>query len=142
MPWFLGLRQRWGARFLRAANGWWIPRALCFQFLVWDHRWLKFLRLSQFCGLRRRWGGVLRDHHGAWMRGFSKFVGRCSALEAELWGIATGLRIAWDMGFRQLVVETASMDAISVLQNKLHNNNPTSLISYVRDLCQQECTVL
>ncbi|KAK8554063.1 hypothetical protein V6N12_031041 [Hibiscus sabdariffa] len=33
------------------------------------------------------------------------------------------------------------MDAISVLQNKLHNNNPTSLISYVRDLCQQEWCV-
>ncbi|KAK8631589.1 hypothetical protein V6N13_028372 [Hibiscus sabdariffa] len=60
-------------------------------------------------------GGVLRDYHSAWVRGFSKFVGRCLALEAELWGISTRLKIAWDMGFRQLVVETDSMDAIAVL---------------------------
>ncbi|KAK8681302.1 hypothetical protein V6N13_053706 [Hibiscus sabdariffa] len=43
-------------------------------------------------------GGVLRDYHGSWVRGFSKFVGRCSTLEEELWGMATGLKIAWDMG--------------------------------------------
>lgn len=29
-------------------------------------------------------GGVLRDHHRAWLTGFQRSVGCCSALNAEL----------------------------------------------------------
>ncbi|KAK8479269.1 hypothetical protein V6N11_064496 [Hibiscus sabdariffa] len=85
--------------------------------------------------------GVLRDHYGIWVCGFFKFVRRCSTLEVELRRMTTRLKIAWDMGFRQLVVKADNMDAIKVLRNQFHKRNLISLINYVRDLCQQEWRV-
>ncbi|MBA0806066.1 hypothetical protein Gohar_005538 [Gossypium harknessii] len=32
-------------------------------------------------------GGVIRYHHGNWILGFTRYLGRCSVFEAELWGI-------------------------------------------------------
>ncbi|KAK8609377.1 hypothetical protein V6N13_061826 [Hibiscus sabdariffa] len=39
-------------------------------------------------------GGVFRDSKGAWLYGFFKFIGCCSIVEAELWGIFVGLSLA------------------------------------------------
>lgn len=39
----------------------------------------------------------------------------CSTLEAELWGIYHGINIAWSRGFRNLIVESDSVDAIEAL---------------------------
>lgn len=35
-------------------------------------------------------GGVVRDHHGNWIVGFTRLVGKCSPFEAELCGIFDG----------------------------------------------------
>ncbi|KAE8675571.1 tir-nbs resistance protein [Hibiscus syriacus] len=48
-------------------------------------------------------GGVIRDHMGAWVVGFSKVIGMCSAWEAELWGVYNGLCLAWNMGGGRIV---------------------------------------
>ncbi|KAK8487132.1 hypothetical protein V6N13_046583 [Hibiscus sabdariffa] len=65
----------------------------------------------------------------------------CSALEVELWEMATGLEIAWGMDFKQLIVKADSMDAIKVLQNRLHKNNLIALINYVKEFYSQNCRV-
>ncbi|KAL4382902.1 hypothetical protein GQ457_15G029930 [Hibiscus cannabinus] len=51
-------------------------------------------------------GGGFRNSEGVWLHGFSKFIGCCSILEAELWGICMGLSLAWDRGFRCIMVES------------------------------------
>ncbi|KAK8521953.1 hypothetical protein V6N12_066523 [Hibiscus sabdariffa] len=51
-------------------------------------------------------GGVFRDSNGAWVAGFSKYVGRCSALEAEFWAVFEGLQCAWQLGHRRVLVES------------------------------------
>ncbi|MBA0763079.1 hypothetical protein Gotri_012596 [Gossypium trilobum] len=38
-------------------------------------------------------GGFVRDHNGRWIVGFSKYLGNCTVMEAELWGILEGLNI-------------------------------------------------
>ncbi|XP_039008432.1 uncharacterized protein LOC120136477 [Hibiscus syriacus] len=43
-------------------------------------------------------GGVIRDYTGNWMTGFHKCVGITNPLQAELWGVFTGLQIAWNYG--------------------------------------------
>ena len=56
------------------------------------------------------WGrGLLRDHEGRWLDGFSTRFGTCSMVEAELWALIHGLRIAWERGISQLVVEIDSL---------------------------------
>ncbi|MBA0724721.1 hypothetical protein Golax_021386 [Gossypium laxum] len=36
-------------------------------------------------------GGVVRDEIGKWILGCNHFLGKCSAFDAELWGILDGL---------------------------------------------------
>ncbi|KAK5794169.1 hypothetical protein PVK06_035378 [Gossypium arboreum] len=41
-------------------------------------------------------GGCVRDHNGEWIIGFTKYLGNCTVLEAELWGILNGLNLILD----------------------------------------------
>lgn len=50
-------------------------------------------------------GGLLRDGRGTWIVGYSRAIGVCSVLTAELSGIMDRLLVAWDMGFRKVQVE-------------------------------------
>ena len=54
-------------------------------------------------------GGLLRDHRGRWLIGFSIRLDICSAVEAELWALIHGLRLSWDRGIKLLIVETDSL---------------------------------
>ncbi|KAE8661432.1 hypothetical protein F3Y22_tig00113725pilonHSYRG00267 [Hibiscus syriacus] len=42
-------------------------------------------------------GGVIRDEKGEWIMGFHKAIEICSILEAELWGVLEGMKIAWEL---------------------------------------------
>lgn len=65
-------------------------------------------------------GGVIRGEEGEWIRGFSvKCVDRVCEL-VEAWGVLYGLQICWDLGIKQLEVES---DALQVVQRieQLHH---------------------
>ncbi|KAE8732237.1 hypothetical protein F3Y22_tig00002237pilonHSYRG00986 [Hibiscus syriacus] len=40
-------------------------------------------------------GGVMRNSDRRWILGYTRFTGHCTPLQAELWGIATGLNLVW-----------------------------------------------
>ncbi|KAK8713068.1 hypothetical protein V6N13_148295 [Hibiscus sabdariffa] len=86
-------------------------------------------------------GGVLRSHQGAWITGFTKYIGRCSVLEAELWGIASGLELAWSLDCRRLVVESNSAKALKTIARGVCNASQITLIRYISDLCNRDWTV-
>ncbi|KAL4272707.1 hypothetical protein GQ457_13G011180 [Hibiscus cannabinus] len=44
--------------------------------------------------------GVIRDESGVWIFGFTRRIGRCSVLTAELWAIHDMLNHAWNIGLR------------------------------------------
>ncbi|KAF7822906.1 reverse transcriptase [Senna tora] len=50
-------------------------------------------------------GGLLRDHSGRWISGFSVFIGIGNALLAELWAVFHGLKLASQCQVKNLVVE-------------------------------------
>ncbi|KAF7844636.1 putative RNA-directed DNA polymerase [Senna tora] len=56
-------------------------------------------------------GGVVRDYMGRFIYGFSKNLGSCDALAAELWGVILGLNMAWELGIKKVVVEVDSTSA-------------------------------
>ena len=45
-------------------------------------------------------GGILRDHSGGWISGFSLNLGLASNNMAELAAIRHGLEMTWNMGFK------------------------------------------
>ncbi|CAN1179527.1 Putative ribonuclease H protein At1g65750, partial [Linum perenne] len=60
-------------------------------------------------------GGLVRDEWGRCLLAFSSKVGSCSITRAELRGIATGLKLAWEAGFKKIVVQADSRAAISLI---------------------------
>lgn len=60
-------------------------------------------------------GGVLRDHHGTWIKGFTYNMGVCTAFIAELWAVYRGLRMAWDTGCTRVMLKIDSQAVCQVL---------------------------
>jgi hypothetical protein len=50
-------------------------------------------------------GGLIRDCHGRWIKGYSRSVGRASSVLAELWGVRDGLQLAISLNIDCLEVE-------------------------------------
>ena len=61
-------------------------------------------------------GGLLRDHRGNWINGFSANLGWCSYVKAELLALLKGLQLAWNMGVSHLEVEIDSHVALKLTQ--------------------------
>lgn len=61
-------------------------------------------------------GGVLRNSTGAWIMGFSQTLDICSAWEAEVWAVHTGLSLALSTGVVKLHLESDSWEVIQALQ--------------------------
>ncbi|GKV53477.1 hypothetical protein SLEP1_g59999 [Rubroshorea leprosula] len=62
-------------------------------------------------------GGIFRDDLGNWLLGFYRNIGYTSSLSAELWALRDGLKLAVDKGFSQLIVETDSMVAKTLIDS-------------------------
>ncbi|KAE8680042.1 hypothetical protein F3Y22_tig00111392pilonHSYRG00178 [Hibiscus syriacus] len=86
-------------------------------------------------------GGVIRSSNGGWILGFSKVLGICSIVEAELWGIHEGLSHAWNLGERQIMVEADNLEVIRMLKGKTNKGSIFTLLDRVNELLKQEWTV-
>lgn len=60
-------------------------------------------------------GGLVRDHHGRWLGGFTRFIGETHAYIAELWGALEGLLLAWTKGYRHVELQLDSKVVVSQL---------------------------
>ncbi|KAF7839819.1 DNA polymerase alpha subunit B [Senna tora] len=87
-------------------------------------------------------GRVVRDDNGSFVAGFMKKLDDCSILAAELWGIACGLEVAWDMGFRRVSLEADSLTAITMVQNHVEDSHPcANLIHKIHSWLSQDWEV-
>lgn len=60
-------------------------------------------------------GGLIRGSEGEWLAGFSKFLGKCDAFIAELWGVLEGLRCAKRMGFTAVELNVDSLVVVNII---------------------------
>ena len=81
-------------------------------------------------------GGLLRNDRGIWVHGFSRFCGRSSNLLAELSAIWRGLQLAWDFGYRSIIIEYDSKSALDLIADTKENDfHPhANLLSLIRKL--------
>ncbi|CAL8164027.1 unnamed protein product [Prunus armeniaca] len=79
-------------------------------------------------------GGVIRDPFGGWVSGFAINLGKGQVLEAEIWGLFFGLKLAIEKGISSLIIEMDSAIAVNLCQNSsmltLH-----PLAALVRNCC-------
>ena len=59
----------------------------------------------------------MRNDQGNWVGGFATNLGNCSALVAEIWGAWQALKLAWDWGYRKIILEMDSKVAIQLITN-------------------------
>ncbi|MBA0574654.1 hypothetical protein Golob_001842, partial [Gossypium lobatum] len=59
--------------------------------------------------------GVVRDHNGNWIMGFTRFLGVCSPFEAEVWSILNGFLILLNKGYRRAIILTDNLEVAQIL---------------------------
>ncbi|PPD70071.1 hypothetical protein GOBAR_DD33043 [Gossypium barbadense] len=67
-------------------------------------------------------GGAIRDDHGRWKMGFTRKIGICSTVEVKLWGAYDGLRQAWHIGARNVILELNSLEVVHMLLSPMEGN--------------------
>ncbi|PRQ51455.1 putative ribonuclease H-like domain, reverse transcriptase zinc-binding domain-containing protein [Rosa chinensis] len=69
-------------------------------------------------------GGVLRDHSGTWISGFSASLGNGTVLQAEAWGLLLGLQLASKNRCQHLIVECDSEVLVNLINNGVNDLHP------------------
>ena len=82
--------------------------------------------------LKVRVGGVLKDEDGAYIQGFSINLGCCSVEAAELWAILHGMKMAWEVSSKCLLIEFDCLVVVQWLNSMGEPSNPL-------DALIQEC---
>lgn len=86
-------------------------------------------------GNRAGCGDLLRGTNGKWLKGFVRKIEVCDALHAEMWGLYSGLELAWQVGVSHLCVEGDSKLLIDMVTNNCKTNGTTpSLMRRIRNL--------
>ncbi|PNX97212.1 nucleic acid binding protein [Trifolium pratense] len=80
-------------------------------------------------------GGLLCDSDGRWLTRYSRKIGTCDALGAEMWGMYLGMQIAWRQGFNNLQVESDSKMLVDMITGKTRiNGKPSTLVRRIQEL--------
>ncbi|CAN1147088.1 Putative ribonuclease H protein At1g65750, partial [Linum perenne] len=88
-------------------------------------------------------GGVLRDWQGRSIDVFAANLGTCSITRAELTRIIIGMERAWNVGIRDLEIQTDSLTAVGLLKNdEATDHQHASLIAQFIRLLDRSWTVM
>ena len=63
-------------------------------------------------------GGLIRDDHGKWAKGFLRKISKVSSLEAKLWAIRDGLILCNQLLIQELLIKLDAKAVISLLTCK------------------------
>jgi L1 cell adhesion molecule like protein len=86
--------------------------------------------------------GILRDSNGCFIFVFAAMMHQLFVIEAELWGIYYGLKLAWERGFRKIKVYSYFLVAIKLLKDGCPLTHPhRTLVENVHQIHQNERSV-
>ena len=71
-------------------------------------------------------GGLVRDEHGSWIGGFTRYIGSTNSFIAELWGLREGLLLCCNLNIDFLVVEMDAQVVVEIFKNDSYVNNAIS----------------
>ncbi|CAN1804498.1 Putative ribonuclease H protein At1g65750 [Linum perenne] len=87
-------------------------------------------------------GGCLRNSEGRVIDVFAANLGNCSITRAELTGVVIGLERAWNIGIRQVEVQTDSAVVVKLVsKDALGEHQHATLVSRLRNLIQRSWQV-
>ncbi|KAF7826507.1 ribonuclease H [Senna tora] len=62
-------------------------------------------------------------------KGFALNIGACGVVDAELWGMSEGLKMAWNHGCRRLCLESDSQLAVNMVVNGVEDSHCAAPLS-------------
>ncbi|KAG4985770.1 hypothetical protein JHK82_033375 [Glycine max] len=87
-------------------------------------------------------GGILGDSGGQWLVVYSGFCGHTTNVLVEIMTTYQGLFLAWNSGYRHVICESDSMNALNLINNQnsaLHPHAP--LINRIRSFLDKPWTL-
>ncbi|MBA0732559.1 hypothetical protein Gogos_016639 [Gossypium gossypioides] len=82
-------------------------------------------------------GGFVGDHNDGWIMEFCRYLGYCTVLEAELWGILDGLNFIFDRCFDRVLIQTNSIKAVNSIQEGSSRNSNSGLVRRIHHILPQ-----
>ncbi|MBA0757627.1 hypothetical protein Gotri_020712, partial [Gossypium trilobum] len=69
------------------------------------------------------YGGLVQDHNGEWIIGFSRYLGNCTMMETELWGILDGLKRSFGGSWTAInaIIDGSSGNSNFALVRRIHH---------------------
>ncbi|CAL1384937.1 unnamed protein product [Linum trigynum] len=78
-------------------------------------------------------GGVIRDSDDRFIQAFAANLGGGSITQAELAGIAYGLRIMWDAGCQKVVVQSDYVTEVNLILSAPAHHPHFTMVSSIRN---------
>lgn len=76
----------------------------------------------------------MRDSNGWWIVGYQRYVGKGSALNAELWAILHEIDIAKQRGYKNVVVESNCLVAVEMLKDSSNGTLVNTIIRRIKEV--------
>ncbi|GAU17063.1 hypothetical protein TSUD_105620 [Trifolium subterraneum] len=87
-------------------------------------------------------GGLIRNSHGAWIRGFAGNIGFSNILHAELLAVYHGLVLAWDMDIKDLICYSDSKTAIKLIGDPINEwHHFAAILQNIKDILARDWRV-
>ena len=77
-------------------------------------------------------GGILRNEHGKWIKGFPKNCGKVNSVMAELWALRDGLHMAAMENIYSLIAELDDLAVVQHMRNSIANLSLEPLLTDCR----------
>ncbi|XP_065622250.1 cytochrome P450 71A4-like [Quercus suber] len=84
-----------------------------------------------------RGGGILRNKHGKWIKGFARNCGKVNSVMAELWALWDGLHTAAMENIHNLIVELDALAVVQLMKNSIANLSLEPLLTDCRLLLRK-----
>ena len=86
--------------------------------------------------------GVIRNNFGEWRCGFVTNNDIFIVSKAKLWGVEQGLMLAWDDGFKKVILEMDPYLVTTMLGNELPQGHPlASLVNKCQGLLKRDWSI-
>ncbi|MBA0866513.1 hypothetical protein Goshw_021778 [Gossypium schwendimanii] len=76
--------------------------------------------------------GLLRGSNGAWIFGFYRYIGNCSVMDVELWGILDGSQLSLDKDFQCDLIQIDSLETVVAIQEDPIECHKSTLIRRIQ----------
>ncbi|MBA0819660.1 hypothetical protein Gohar_025554 [Gossypium harknessii] len=67
-------------------------------------------------------GGVLRDQNENWILGYNRYLGFCSVIEDELWGIMDGSSLLLERSYDNVIIQIDNIEVVLAIQDQACND--------------------